>query len=127
MKQGKKVIVPGDGTSLWTLTWNEDFAWAFLGLMGNIHAVGETYQITSDESLTWNQIYHTAAAAMGVEARLVHIPSDVLGAKNPGLEGRLVGTRPTACLCTRENQRGVPDFKACTRFGRGRPRGAGVH
>ena len=62
MIEGKQVIIHGDGTSLWTMTHNSDFARAFVGLMGNIHAVGEAVQITSDESLTWNQIYTAIAA-----------------------------------------------------------------
>ena len=64
IRQGKPVIIHGDGTSLWTMTHNTDFAKAFCGLMGNVHAIGETYQITSDESLTWNQIYEAIAAAL---------------------------------------------------------------
>lgn len=120
MMQDKKVIVPGDGTSLWTLTWNEDFALAFLGLMGNIHAIGETYQITSDESLTWNQIYHTIAVALGVEARLTHIPSAVLGAKNPDWMGGLIGDKANSVLFDNAKiKRAVPGFKACTRFDEG--------
>ena len=66
MMEGKHVIVHGDGSSLWTLTWNEDFARGFIGLLGNPQAIGEAFQIMSDESLTWNQIYQTVADALGV-------------------------------------------------------------
>jgi nucleoside-diphosphate-sugar epimerase len=120
MKKGKKVIVPGDGTSLWTLTWSADFAWAFLGLMGNLHAVGDAYQITSDESLTWNQVYHTIAAALGVEAKLVHIPSDVLGALNPEWSGGLTGDKANSVVFDNAKiKRAVPGFAATTRFDQG--------
>lgn len=67
MLQGKPVIIHGDGTSLWTMTFNTDFARGFVGLMGNVHAIGESFQITSDETLTWNQIYKAVADALGVE------------------------------------------------------------
>ena len=69
MRKGKKVIVHGDGTSLWTLTHHTDFAKGFVGLLGNSHAVGEAFQITSDEVLTWNQIYELAAQAAGTTAK----------------------------------------------------------
>ena len=74
MKKGEKIVVHGDGTSLWVLTHADDFAQAFVGLMGNIHAIGHAFHITSDELLTWNQIYETIAAAIGVEAHIVHVP-----------------------------------------------------
>ncbi len=67
MMEGKPVIIQGDGTSLWTLTFNKDFAIGYTGLMGNHHAIGEAFQITSDETLTWNQIYETIADALGVK------------------------------------------------------------
>jgi len=120
LKKGKKVIVQGDGTSLWTLTWSGDFAEAFLGLMGNVHAIGEAYQITSDEALTWDQIHHTVAAALGVTANLVHIPSDVLGAKNPDWVGALIGDKANCALFDNGKiERAVPGFRATTRFDQG--------
>ena len=67
MMEGKPVIIQGDGSSLWTMTWNGDFARGFIGLMGNRQAIGEAFQITSDETLTWNQIYQTIADALGVK------------------------------------------------------------
>jgi nucleoside-diphosphate-sugar epimerase len=76
--QGAEIVVPGDGTSLWTLTHAEDFAPGLTGLLGNPLAIGETFHITSDDVYTWNQIYETIAAAAGVPARLVHVPSDFL-------------------------------------------------
>ena len=78
--EGKTVIIQGDGTSLWTLTFNTDFAVGYTGLMGNRHAIGEAFQITCDETLTWNQIYETIADALGVELHACHISSDFLAA-----------------------------------------------
>ena len=80
MRQGKPVIVQGDGSSLWTLTFNEDFAIGYTALMGNRHAVGEAFQITGDETLTWDQIYHTVADALGVPYKPCHVSSDFLAA-----------------------------------------------
>jgi len=91
MRRAKPVVVHGDGTSLWTLTHHDDFARAFVPLLGNPHAVGDTFHITSDEVLTWNQIHEIVARAAGVEARLVHVASEsiasVLPAWGPGLIG----------------------------------------
>ena len=80
MQEGKPVIIQGDGTSLWTLTFNTDFAVGFTGLMGNRHAIGEAFQITSDETLTWNQIYETIADALGVELHPYYVSSAFLAA-----------------------------------------------
>ena len=77
MLDGKPVIIHGDGSSLWTLTFNEDFAVGYTGLMGNRHAIGEAFQITGDETLTWNQIYETIADALGVELHPYHVASDI--------------------------------------------------
>jgi len=89
MKKNKKIIVHGDGTSLWTITHAEDFARGFTGLIGHQQAVGHAFHITSDELLTWNQIYQALAEAAGVTANIVHIPSDfiVKAAKKAGREG----------------------------------------
>ena len=93
MKKGKPVIVPGDGTSLWVMTWNADFAVGFCGLMGMEKAVGQAFHITSDEVLTWNQIYWEAGRAAGVKPNLVHIPSDLIAAYNPEAVGTLLGDK----------------------------------
>ena len=120
MKKGKKVIVPGDGTSLWTLTSSADFAKAFLGLMGNIHAIGQTYHITSDELLSWNQVHEIIASALGVEANLVHIPSDVLSTLNPDWVGGLTGDKANSVIFDNAKiKRAVPGFTATTRFDQG--------
>jgi len=78
MQQGKPVIIQGDGSSLWTLTFNSDFATGFIGLMGNRHAIGEAFQITGDETLTWDQIYQTVADALGVRLNAYHVATDFL-------------------------------------------------
>ena len=78
MQQGKPVIIQGDGTSLWALTFNKDFAIGFTALMGNRHAIGEAFQITGDEILSWNQIYQTIADALGVELKAYHVASEFL-------------------------------------------------
>ncbi len=120
IRNGRKVIVPGDGTSLWTVTHNTDFARAFVGLMGNAHALGETYQITSDESLTWNQIYEIIGSALGVKPRLVHIPSDALVSLNPEFRGNLIGDKANSVIFDNAKiKRAVPEFTAAVRFDQG--------
>ena len=83
MRRGKPVIVPGDGTSLWVITHNSDFAKGLVGLLGRVEAIGEAFHITSDEVLTWNQFYRIVAEAAGVEPNLVHIASDFIAACIP--------------------------------------------
>ena len=78
MQEGKPVLIQGDGSSLWTLTFNRDFAVGYTGLMGNRHAIGEAFQITGDESLSWDQIYQTIADALGVELKAYHVSTDFL-------------------------------------------------
>ena len=120
IRQGKPVLVPGDGLSLWTLTHNTDFAKAFCGLMGNVHALGETYQITSDESLTWNQIYEAIGAALGVKPKLVHIASETLAACAPNYVGELIGDKSNSVIFDNSKvKRAVPGFAATTRFDQG--------
>ncbi len=80
MLDGKPVIIQGDGSSLWALTWNDDFAVGYIGLMGNRHAIGEAFQITGDEILTWNQIYQTVADALGVQLKAYHVATDFIDA-----------------------------------------------
>ena len=100
IRQGKPVIVPGDGTSLWTVTFNQDFAVGYTGLMGNRHAIGEAFQITSDETLTWNQIYETIADALGVQLHPYHVASDFLAAvgKDYDLTGSLTGDKSNSVV-----------------------------
>lgn len=120
MMEGKQVIVHGDGSSLWTLTWNEDFARGFIGLLGNPQAIGEAFQIMSDESLTWNQIYQTIADALGVEFKPYYVSSDHLAAIAPkayDLRGNLLGDKACSVVfdCSKL-KRAVPGFCATTPF-----------
>ena len=120
MKKGKKVIVHGDGNTLWTLTHNTDFAKAFIGLMGNAHAIGEALQITSDESLTWNQIYDIIGDALGVKPNLVHIPSETLAKAHFAFVGSLLGDKAHSVIFDNTKiKRLVPEFKATVRFDQG--------
>lgn len=121
MLEGKPVIIHGDGTSLWTMTHNSDFAKGFVGLMGNIHAIGEAFQITSDETLTWNQIYHSIANALGVKLNPYHISSDFLNAVSDyDFRGSLIGDKANSVVFDNEKlKRAVPGFKATVRFDEG--------
>jgi nucleoside-diphosphate-sugar epimerase len=113
MRQGKKMIVPGDGTSLWTLTWNGDFAKGLVGLMGRKDVLGEAFHITSDVALTWNQIYQEAGRAAGVEPNLIHIPSTWLAAYDDAMIGELIGDKAhCAVFDNAKIKRYVPDFSA---------------
>ena len=116
MIDGKPVIIQGDGSSLWTLTWNGDFAIGFIGLMGNRHAIGEAFQITCDETLTWNQIYRTIADALGVELHAVHVASDFLAetGKKYGydFEGGIIGDKSVSVVFdNRKLKRAVPEMR----------------
>lgn len=123
--KGKPIIVQGDGSSLWTLTHSEDFAKGFVGLMGNIHAIGEAVQITSDESLTWNQIYECIGRALGREVKMVHIASDFIAAGYPGKRGELLGDKSnTVAFDNTKLKRLVPSFCASIRFDQGARRAA---
>jgi nucleoside-diphosphate-sugar epimerase len=121
MLEGKPVIIHGDGTSLWTMTHNSDFAKGFVGLMDNIHAIGEAVQITSDETLTWNQIYQSIADALGVKLNAVYVASSFLTAcSNLDFEGSLIGDKANSVVFDNSKlKRLVPDFVATTRFGQG--------
>lgn len=102
MMEGKPVIIPGDGTSLWTLTFNTDFAIGYTGLMGNQHAIGEAFQITGDETLTWNQIHETIADALHVKLQPYHVASDFLAAVGEGsgydFRGALLGDKAASVV-----------------------------
>jgi nucleoside-diphosphate-sugar epimerase len=111
MKRGQKLIVPGDGTSLWVLTWNADFAKGLVGLLGNDKAVGETFQITSDQVLSWDQIYLEVYQALGLEPNVVHIPSDLMAKYWSHAEGSLIGDKSNSVVFDNSKiKRFVPDF-----------------
>jgi nucleoside-diphosphate-sugar epimerase len=98
MKRGQKVIIPGDGTSLWVLTWNGDFAKGLIGLLGNEKAIGESFHITSDQVLSWDQIYLEAYQALGQEPNVVHIPSELIAAYWPHATGSLIGDKVNSAV-----------------------------
>ena len=116
MMEGKKVIIHGDGTSLWHLTFNSDFARGFIALMGNRHAIGEAFQITGDEVLTWNQIYQTVADALGVKLHAIHISSEFLAetGKKMGydFEGGVIGDKSVSVVFDNSKlKRLAPDMR----------------
>lgn len=121
MRQGKKVIVHGDGTSLWTLTHHADFAHAFVGLLGHPRAIGDVFHITSDEWLSWNQIFQIMARAAGVaDPQLVHIPSEFIAAFNSDWGNGLLGDKMHSMIFDNSKiKRLVPDFVAAIPFVRG--------
>lgn len=121
IKEGKPVIIHGDGTSLWTLTHNSDFAKGFVGLMGNIHAIGEAVQIMSDESVTWNQIYECIAKAVGKKLNPVYVSSAYLAKhSNYDFTGSLIGDKANSVVfdCSKLKSL-VPDFVATVRVDEG--------
>jgi nucleoside-diphosphate-sugar epimerase len=117
----KPVIIHGDGTSLWTITHNSDFAKAYAGLVGNIHAIGQAFHITSDESVTWNQIYSIIADELGVELKACYVPSSVLNAIGTyDFEGTLLGDKAhTVIFDNSKIKRAVPGFTATVRADQG--------
>lgn len=120
MRRGKKVIVPGDGSSLWVVTHNSDFAQGFVGLLGHAQAIGHAFHIASDEVLTWDQIYTLTARAAGVEPQLVHIASDFLGACQPEMIGSLTGDKSSSVVFDNSKiKRFVPGFHARLPFAEG--------
>ena len=121
MLEGKPVIIHGDGTSLWTMTHNSDFAKAFIGLMGNTHAIGESFQITSDETVTWNQIYKAIADALGVELKPYYVTSDFLDAVGKyDFKGSLIGDKANSVVFDNSKlKKAVPGFTATVRFDQG--------
>ena len=121
---GKPVIIQGDGSSLWTVTWNGDFAVGYTGLMGNPHAIGEAFHITSDESLTWDQIYQTIADTLGKELKAYHVASEFLSACGDkygfDFEGSLTGDKSVSVVFDNSKlKRAVPYMRTTVRFDQG--------
>ncbi|MCX6019631.1 MAG: SDR family oxidoreductase [Chloroflexi bacterium] len=111
LRRGLPLIVPGDGTSLWTLTWNADFARGFVGLLGRDEWAGHAIHITSDEALSWNDIYAEAARAVDVEPNFVHVPSDLIAAYDPSAGAGLIGDKAHSVVFDNSKiKRAVPDF-----------------
>ena len=120
MRKGKPIVVHGDGTSLWTITHNTDFARGIVGLFGNPKTIGEAFHITSDEVLDWNTIYTDIAHAAGVEANLIHIASDFIGEFDPNLRESLLGDHAvSAVFDNTKMKRFVPDFVCKVPFAEG--------
>ena len=123
MRKGKPIVVNGDGTSLWTITHNTDFARGIVGLFGNPATIGEAFHITSDEVLDWDRIYMHLAHAAGVDANLLHIASDYLGHWQPDLRESLLGDH--SCSAVFDNskiKKFVPDFHCKIPFEEGAKR-----
>jgi nucleoside-diphosphate-sugar epimerase len=120
MRRGQPVIVHGDGTSLWVLTHHEDFARGFVGLLGNHRTLGETFHITSDEVLTWNEIFLWLGRAAGVEPQLVHVASETLAAFDAEWGTSLLGDKSHSVIFDNSKlRRYVPDYAATIPFAQG--------
>ena len=120
MRRGKKVIVPGDGSSLWVITHNSDFAQGLVGLLGHQQAIGHAFHITGDEVMTWDQFYRITAQAAGVEARIVHIASEFVGACMPDEVGSLTGDKAVSVVFDNSKiKRFVPGYCAKVPFAQG--------
>jgi nucleoside-diphosphate-sugar epimerase len=117
MRRGKEVVVHGDGTSLWTLTHSEDFAKAFVGLLGLPQVIGDSFHITSDEALTWNRIHEILAAAAGAEPRIVHVASDAILAADEEWGRSLLGDKAHSMVFDNSKVRAVvPGYVATIPF-----------
>jgi nucleoside-diphosphate-sugar epimerase len=120
MRQGREIVVHGDGTSLWTLTHHTDFARGFVPLLGHPRTIGDAFHITSDDVLTWNQIAEALAAAAGVKPRIVHVPSDAIAAADPQWGAGLLGDKAHSMVFDNSKLRTVvPDYVATVPFEQG--------
>ena len=120
MIRGQKMVVPGDGSSLWVITHNTDFAKGLVGLLGHPQAIGHAFHITSDEVLTWDQLFRIVGAAVGVEPQLVHIPSDFIATCVPEKKGTLLGDKSVSAVFDNSKiKRFVPGYCASTTFAEG--------
>ena len=114
IKEGKQVIIHGDGTSLWTITHNSDFAKAYVGLIGNEKAIGEAFHITTDESLSWNEIYKAITDALGTELKPYYVSSQMLADMSSyDFTGSLIGDKSNSVIFDNSKVKSLmPDFKA---------------
>ncbi len=120
MLKGMPVILPGDGTSIWTLTYHADFAVGLVGLLGNYKAINECFHITSDEWLSWNNIYNILAAELGVKAQVVHIPSDIIALYNQEIGDGLLGDKAHSMIFDNSKiRRFVPEFQPAVKLKEG--------
>jgi nucleoside-diphosphate-sugar epimerase len=128
IKRGRKLIIPGDGTSLWVLTWNGDFARGLIGILGNDQARGQAFHITSDEVLSWNQIYSEVYKALDLQPNIIHIPSDLIAAYWPHAVGSLVGDKANSAVFDNSKiKRFVSDFHCDIRWAEGVRRAIAWH
>ncbi len=128
MLRGEPVIVYGDGTSLWTMTHSSDFAKGFVGLLGNPQAIGEAYHITSDEWKTWDQIFRKLALVLGVEPRIVHVPSDLIAQFDPEWGDGLLGDKSHSFILDNTKIKTlVPEFICTVPFEEGIARSVEFH
>lgn len=112
IKRGQEIIIPGDGTSLWVMTWNGDYAKGMLGLFGRKDAIGEAFHITSDEVLTWNQIHAELGRTIGIAPKVVHIPSVLIAAYSEDAIGSLIGDKSNSAVFDNTKiKHFVPEFK----------------
>ncbi len=117
MRRGDPVVVHGDGSSLWTITHSEDFAKGLIGLLGHQQAIGQSFHITSDEILTWDQIYQAVGRAAGVDAKIVHLSSDAIAEAVPWMRGNLHGDKAVSAIFDNSKiKRFVPSFQATIPF-----------
>jgi nucleoside-diphosphate-sugar epimerase len=120
MRAGKEIVVHGDGTSLWTLTHHEDFARGFVPLLGHPRTLGEAFHLTSDDTPTWDQIARALAAALGTQARIVHVPSDAIAAADPEWGAGLLGDKAHSMVFDNSKLRSVvPGWVATIPFEQG--------
>ena len=128
MRRGARIVVPGDGTSLWVVTWNADFAKGLVGLLGQQKAVGEAFQITSDEVLTWEQIYREAFDALGIKANILHVPSELIAEYWPHAHGSLLGDKIHSVVFDNSKIRAlVSDFRCDVNWAEGLRRAIAWH
>jgi nucleoside-diphosphate-sugar epimerase len=111
MKKGLPIVQFGDGSSIWTLTHHRDFAVGLVGLFGQEKAIGECIHITSDEWLTWNDIIHILANELGVNPKIVYIPSDIIARYDPEIGAGLLGDKTHSMIFDNSKIRKfVPEF-----------------
>ena len=120
MRRGAPVVIHGDGTSVWALLHHTDFARGFVGLLGDARAIGEAFHITSEELLTWNQIFATVAAAAGAQVHAVHVPSEWIAGFDPEWGASLLGDKAHSMIFDNSKLRSiVPDFAPAVSFAEG--------
>lgn len=120
IRRGAPIIVHGDGSSLWVVTHADDFAKGFVGLLGHAQAIGHAFHITTDEVLTWNQIYTSMGEALGAEPRVVHIATDFIAGVDPEMAAGLLGDKAWSVVFDNTKIKTfVPDYRATIPFRQG--------